>query len=338
VAIVNDHRPTKLLVTGAPGWLCDALLASLARDPMPALGSVRCLVKHPDGNDPRKRWGMDAEIVAGDLTDPASLQRAAQGVDTVLHAAAIIHVTRIEDYYRVNAMGTRNLARAAARAGARRFVYVSTNAAGGKSNAKEHLVREDTAAAPTSHYGRSKLLAERWLFDTEGAMERTVLRPCMFYGPPVPQRHVDVYKRIMTGRMPLVGGGGYARSLAHIDNLVQATRLALTRAQANGQVYYVADRRTYTTREVIEAMARALGVEPRFLPLPAVAADVAFVADTVLAMYGKYQQTLHLVGEANSNVGVSIDKARTELGYEPRVEIEEGMRGAVDWCRAQGLL
>ncbi len=138
--------------------------------------------------------------------------------------------------------------------------------------------------------------------------------------------------------MPLVGGGEYARSLVYIDNLVQCVRLALTKEAAARQVYYVADRAPYTTRRVVEAMAQALGVAPRFLPLPAVAADLAYHADRCLSMMGIYQPTIHLVGEANWNVGVSIDKARAELGYDPRVEIDEGMRASIDWCREHRLL
>jgi nucleoside-diphosphate-sugar epimerase len=256
----------------------------------------------------------------------------------VLHAAAIIHVRHIRDYYAVNTVGTRVLAAAAERAGAKRLVYISSNAAAGKARDPDHALREADDGLPLSHYGRSKYLAEKWLFETPGPMERVVLRPCMFYGPPVPPRHVEVYRRVVAGRMPLVGGGGYARSLVYIDNLVQCVSLALTQRAAAGQVYYVADRTPYTTRKVVEAMADALGVKPRFLPLPAFVADLAYKTDQVLSTMGVYAQTVHLVGEANWNVGVSIDKARAELTYAPAVAIEEGMRRAVEWCRARGQL
>jgi nucleoside-diphosphate-sugar epimerase len=329
----------RLLVTGAPGWLADAWLASLSSDPLPGLTSVRCLVApNAEPGDLDRRFGLDIEIVRGDLTDPDSLARAVAGVDSIVHAAAVIHVRRIEDYYAVNSQGTRNLARQAARAGVGRLVHVSSNAAGGRSDSPARPMRESDPDRPLSHYGRSKLLAERWLFDVEGPMERVVLRPCMFYGPPVPPRHVEVYRRILGGRMPLVGGGDYARSLTYIDHLVLALRLALTRRAAAGQVYYVADRQPYTTKRVVTAMAEALGTRPRFLPLPAFAADLAYRVDTLVSMYDRYQATVHLVGEANWNVGVSIDKARAELGYEPEVGIEEGMRRAVGWCRERGLL
>jgi nucleoside-diphosphate-sugar epimerase len=249
-----------------------------------------------------------------------------------------MHVDRIGEYYAVNSEGTRALARAASAAGVRRFVYVSSNAAGGKSSAKGRLCEETDVDAPLSHYGRSKLLGERWVFATPGEMERSVIRSCMLYGPPVPMRHVEVYRRIATGRMPLVGGGDYARSLSHVDNLVQGVRLALTSSAASGQVFNIADAEVYTTRRVVEAMAQALGVRPRYLPLPAFAAKVAHSVDWLLASVDRYQQEIHLVGEADWHVGVSIEKARRLLGYAPTVTIEQGMRGAIEWCRQRGLL
>jgi nucleoside-diphosphate-sugar epimerase len=335
-ATLSDLKLGKLLVTGVPGWLSGAFLRSIAEHPLPGLESVRCLVQ--PGSELAERPAVDAEIVRGDMRDSASLERAVRGIDTILHTAALIHVDRIRDYYEVNTEGTRRLGEHAARAGVRRFVYVSTNAAGGRAPDAESLIREADPDRPLSHYGRSKLLAEKWLLATPGSMQAVVLRPCMFYGPPVPPRHVDVYRRIMRGRMPLVGGGGYARSVVFIDNLVACVRLALVKAAAAGNVYYVADRHPSTTRGVVEAMARALGVAPRFVRLPAIAADAAYWTDQVFSMGDRYLQTVHLVGEGNWNVGVSIDKARRELGYEPGVAIDEGMQRAVDWCRARNLL
>jgi nucleoside-diphosphate-sugar epimerase len=330
-----------LLVTGAPGWLADAFLRSLARDPIEGVSHVRCLVQVstlPDDVAPDRRWGIEADIVRGDLRDVVSLARAVAGVDTVIHAAATMHARRIEEFYAVNTQGTRNLSWAAAKGGVRRFVYVSTNAAAGRSDSLLRLLRESDPDKPLSHYGRSKRLGERWLFEAPGNMERTVLRPCMFYGPPVPERHVDIYRRITRGRMPLVGGGVYTRSLTYIDNLVQAVRLATCKPSAVGNIYNVADSEPYTTRQVTEAMARALGVNPRFIPLPELTATVAYRADSLLATFGLYQRTVHLLGESNWNVGVSIEKAREELCYSPKVAIEEGMRTSVQWCRERGLL
>jgi nucleoside-diphosphate-sugar epimerase len=136
----------------------------------------------------------------------------------------------------------------------------------------------------------------------------------------------------------MVGSGNYARSLTHINNLVQACRLALTHPAAAGQTYYAADESAYTTRMVMEAMAEAVGVPLRCVHLPALAATVALAADLGLARLGIYSQALHLLGEANWHVGVSCAKAQRELGYRPTVALQEGMRQAVAWCRTKGLL
>jgi nucleoside-diphosphate-sugar epimerase len=330
-----------LLVTGAPGWLADRLLASLAASPIPGLTRIRCLVHTDlafDGAPYAQRTGADAEIVRGDLRDRASLRAAMRGVDTVLHAAGILHVRNTQEFYDVNTEGTRRLAEAAAEAGAGRFVFVSTNAAAGRSDSAGRLLTEDDPARPLSHYGRSKWLAEAALHALPGPMERVSLRPSMFHGPPVPRRHVELFRRVVHGRMPLVGGGKYARSVTHIDHLVQGVRLALFHPAAAGRTYYIADPKVYTTREVVEAMARALGVRPRWIHLPGFSASVAHEMDTQVARLGAYWQTLHLVGEANWHVGVSVDRARRELGYDPRFDIDHGMREAVEWCRREGLL
>jgi nucleoside-diphosphate-sugar epimerase len=330
-----------LLLTGAPGWLTDRLAASLADAPPAGLTRVRCLV-HPDhATDTeayRRATGLEVDIVRGDLADAGALREAVHGIDSIVHAAGIIHVRRFSDYYDVNTEGTRRLAELASQAGATRFVYISTNAAGGRSESADRLITEDDPPMALNHYARSKWLGEEALRALPTAMERVVLRPSMFYGPPVPPRHVEVFRRVMHGRMPLVGGGRQARSATHIDHLVQATRLALVHAETSGRTYYVADREVYTTRGIVEGMARALGVTPKWIPLPGAIAAVAFAADTQLSRLGVYWQTLHLVGEADWHVGLSIERAERELGYEPAHDLDHGMRAAVAWCRERGLL
>jgi nucleoside-diphosphate-sugar epimerase len=327
----------KLLVTGVPGWLTSAFLEDLARDPLPGLTGIRCLTQPDTSSDPCSVLRapcslLDTEIVHGDLRDADSLRAAVQGIDSILHAAGVVHVRRVRDWYDVNTNGTRALALAAVQAGVGRMVYLSSNAAAGPARDFDRVLTEADPPAPRSHYGRSKWLAEQALALMSPQIETVVLRPCMFYGPPVPPRHIEVYQRIVHGRMPLVGGGHFARSLSHIDNLVQGCRLALSHPAAAGETYYITDRPVYTTRQIIEAMAAALGVRPRYLHLPRLVGPMAHAADHALAAFDCYWQTLHLVGESDWHVGVSCDKACRELGYQPSMTLADGMRQAVDWC------
>jgi nucleoside-diphosphate-sugar epimerase len=335
-------RP-RLAVTGVPGWLTHALLRSLRDDP-PADGdaAATALVHRDVVVDERLRaeYPNVTAWLPFDLASPGDLRPLLEGAQTVVHAAGIIHVRKPSDWDRVNTDGTIALAAAAKAAGVKRFVFLSSNAAGGASASASEVLTEDVPARPLSRYGLSKLRAEDALhaLHEPGRFEAVSLRPSMFYGPPVPQRHVDVYRRVKTGRMPLVGNGDYRRSVTHVDNLVQAVRLAMDKPQAAGQRYYVVDDEIATTRSIVEAMAEALGVVPRYIRLPALAGSLAYAADRALEAAGVYSAPVHLVGESNWHVAISSAKARRELGYAPARSLREGMREAVEWCVRTGKL
>ena len=333
-----------LLITGAPGWLCDAVLAQLALTKTP----VRCLVQSSLNSSTLGAWRQKHpeinEIVSGDLQDTASLTAACAGNEmkggSVLHAAGIIHPRRTSDWYAVNRDGSLKLARAARAAGVKRFVYVSSNAAQGASDSPERLLTEEMPCNPLSHYGRSKFQAEQGLMKLHdpSCFEVVIARPCMFYGAPVPARHIEIFKRIIQGRLPLVGGGGYARSLSYLDDLVDGIMLCLAHPRAAGEIFNLCDARAYSTREVCEAMATALGVQPKFIPLPAIGATVAYGVDALLATMGFYWMNMHLMGEANWNVGCSSRKATALLGFSAKVDVNEGYKRAVAWCRKKQML
>ena len=333
-----------LVLTGVPGWLTTALLDDLTRCEDPQLDGIRALVDpaidHSTLAQSQRRWPLVRDIIRYDLAAPYPVERNLEGAEAVLHCAGVIHVRRTSDWYRVNTEGTIALARSAKAAGVRRFVFISSNAAGGASDSFQHLLTEDTPAKPRSHYGKSKWLAEQALLQmaVPERFEVVILRPSMFYGPPVPKRHVEIYRRILRGRMPLVGNGEFARSITYIDNLVQACRLALCHPAASGQTYYIVDARVYTTKEIVEEMGRALGAPVRYWRLPRSLGPAAGALDRALAALGLYWQSLHLVGESHWHVGISCAKAVRELGYDPAVDLAMGMRRAVQWCRENGSL
>lgn len=332
----------RLAVTGYPGWLTNALLEALEDGGDGAPSSLTLLV-HPSmaarAREAQARYSPSTEVVPYDLGAPQSIEEQLRGVDVVLHTAAVIHVRRTRDWYDVNAKGTIELARQAKRAGVRRFVFVSSIAAAGKSKPGRPLVEED-ASRPAHHYGRSKLQAEQAILAMQepGVFEVVILRPSMFYGPPVPDRHVDIYKRILSSWMPLVGGGRYERSLIHIDNLVQAARRAMVVDEAAGRTYFIVDRPIYSTLGVTEAMAEALGTKARYVPLPASLAELAYQIDRAISLLGIYVAPIHLLGESHWHQAASCERAMRELGYRPTKELRGGMRGAIEWCRRSGKL
>lgn len=325
-----------LLLTGYPGWLGNRLLESLLADPLPGLETVRCLVLKSPASPALPDSKVQVEFVEADLMDSASLERACTGCDTIIHAAGILHPRRTKDWYDVNTEGTKKLLAAAQAGGGERFVFVSSNAAAGSAASFDQLLTEAMPAKPRSHYGRSKWLAEEIV--NKAAIDSVILRPCMFYGPPVPPRHTDIYQRIKTGKMPMVGDGNYRRSVTHIESLIQACRLAATTPGIAGETFYIADAEPATTREIVEAMATALEAKPRYLYLPALIAKVAHLTDNILASVGIYWRDMHLLGEADWHVGVSIEKARKLMNYQPEKSLNEGMAEAIAWCREEGLI
>jgi nucleoside-diphosphate-sugar epimerase len=333
---------SRLTVTGVPGWLTYAFLESLRAAPLAGDDSVTALVHRAVTVDDslRSAYPNVSAWLPFDLALPGDARPLFAGCESVLHAAGIIHVRTPSQWDSINTEGTIALAAAAKAAGVRRFVFVSSNAAGGASATAADVLTEDTPARPLSRYGRSKLRAEEALLELHepGRFEIVNLRPSMFYGPPVPARHVDIYRRVKSGRMPLVGGGDYRRSVTHVQNLVHAVRLALVTPQAAGGTYYVVDDEIATTCSLVEAMADALGVPARFIRLPAFTGSLAYGADRLLEAAGLYSGPVHLLGESNWHVAISSAKAKRELGYAPQRSLQEGMREAVAWCVRTGKL
>lgn len=326
----------RLLITGYPGWLTSRLLETWTLYHSP-FTDIRCLVM------PGMQAGAQVpgqENVEGDVLNPQTLEKACEGVDTVLHTVGLLHVKNIREFYAVNHKGTLNLLEAAAKKGVRKFVYISSNAAQGFCPGKGHELSESQPCNPASHYGKSKYLGEveTRRFHAEGKLQTVIIRPAMFYGPPVPARHLDIYRKVLKGYFPVFGHGEYLRSLSHIDNLVQGIHLALHKEEANGNTYYIADEVIPTLNQIIDAMADALGCKVRRIHLPAFLAGCALMLDEVITAFGGYWMLPHIVGESTKHIACSIEKAKKELGYAPKITFREGYPQAIKWCYDQGLL
>ncbi|MFN7951913.1 MAG: NAD-dependent epimerase/dehydratase family protein [bacterium] len=318
-----------ILVTGAPGWLGSRLVERLVADGRP----VRCLVERDRQDAALARLGV--ERVQGDLRDPAAAQRACAGVDAVLHCAGIVHPQRFSDYRAIHVDGTRHLLEAAEHAGARRFCYVSSEAAQGYNRDGRPLTETDPCH-PETEYGRTKRDAELATLDRNrpGGLETVVLRPAMFYGPGQPERRSRLMRMVASGRPPLFGSGENRRSMVYVDNVVDALVAASTRAGIGGELFWIADSEIYTTRGFFEAMAEALGVRLRPRQLPEALALGARLASRALERVHVHSLDLHVVGESPRDFFCSNAKALATLGWAPAVSLREGVRAAVEWWRA----
>ena len=352
---MTDAPPPLAVVTGAPGWLGTALVRSLVNG-LPEVAAlaapsphraVRCLVLRGTDVGELRSISPRVEIVEGDLTDAASLEPlfAGAGGATLFHAAAIIHPSEgVGQLTRVNVEGTRNLLDATGRAGVRRIVHVSSNSPIGTNPTPDHVFDESAPYNPYMGYGKTKRLAEEMVREAgdKGALEAAVIRPPWFYGPGQPPRQTLFFEMVRDGKAPIVGGGENRRSMAYIDNICQGALLCEKVERAKGQVYWIADRRPYTMNEIIDTIERVLEkdfsvkVAHRRMRLPGVASRVAWLVDWTLQAMGLYQQKIHVLSEMNKTIACTITKAEEELGYDPKIELEEGMRRSIRWMIDRG--
>ena len=335
-----------VLITGASGWLGRRLALAVAGGlpEVPALAApasctLRCLVPSEADAARVRRVVPDAECVPGDLRDPDSLEEFTRGAEGawLLHCAGVIHPRRVREFYAVNVEGTRALLALAGRRGVRRFVHVSSNSPLGCNPDPTHRFDETSPYRPYGHYGRSKKLAEDLVNEAgaRGPHEVSIVRAPWFYGPGQPERQIRFFQMIEQGRMPLVGGGANLRSMVYVDNLCQGLLLCAGHAAARNQTFWVADRRPYPMREIVETVADVLEqdfgrtVRRRWQEMPGLVSELALLADRAIQGVGLYQQEIHVLSEMNKHIACTVAKAERELGYAPAIELREGMRRSI---------
>lgn len=338
----GNHRKTAV-VTGFPGWLGNHLVQRLLNEGW----QVRALVL-PELRLPLEapmkigaKWGRrnQLRIVPGDVTQPETLEALfAHPVEVVFHCVGIIHPRSVADFYRINTDGTANLLKVS-RGRAKRFVFISSNAAAGFSDRLGRPMKEADPPHPESPYGRSKLEAERIVTVRSGReLETVILRPSMYIGIEQPERMTKLMEMIKRGNVPVFGRGDNPRSLTVIENLVDAMLLSARHPKAVGQTFWIVSERPYTTVEFLQLIAKNIGVPFRPRHLPAWPAVLAERLDRLSSRLGVYNQTLHILGETAREIAASGEKAKKLLGYRPRLTVAEGIKQAVDWAKEHGLI
>ena len=298
------HRPL-IALTGATGFIGQHLLREL-----PKRGyRLRVLLRRPS------IVPMElASAVVGDLARPQNMSAALADVDAVIHSAGLAHAMSglPEDDYRVlNTEATIALARAAQRAGAKRFVFLSSIRAQSGPTA-DRVLTEDIAAQPTDAYGRSKLAAEQGLADL--ALDFVALRLVLVYGPGVKGNMAELL-RFARAPYPLpLGSLRGRRSLLSLDNLVAAVDTVLAAPGPLRRPLIVADPAALTIPEMIAAVRRGLGRGAGLVPVPPV------LLETALRAVGRAEVYQRLAGSL-----VADPTALGRLGWTPPVATADAL-------------
>lgn len=316
----------RILVTGSNGFVGTRLVRLLAAEP--EMG-VRAAVRH---GVHQAQQGIET-VAVGPSLENSNWETAVAGVDVVVHLAARVHVMRdthadpLQSFRRVNVEGTMRLAHAAAAAGVRRFVYVSSVKVNGEVTLPGRPYRPNDTPSPVDPYGLSKQEAEQALRSFAGTvgMECVVVRPPLVYGPGVRANFRSLLAWLDRGIPLPFGAIDNRRSLVGLDNLCSLLIACAGHPHAAGHTFLVSDGEDVSTTELLRRLGTALARPARLLPVPQRALSLA------LAALGKRDISQRLFG----SLQVDIDETKTVLGWSPPLTLDEGLRKAANAYRLE---
>lgn len=312
----------KCLVTGAAGFIGDALVKRLVKEGY----EVKALIH----TTKPKNYEKKAEYVNGDITDINSLKNLVKDVDVVFHCAAFV-----KDYgskklfFRVNIEGTKNLVETCQEARIKKFIFLS------------HIIYED--AQKIGNYARTKILAERYLLDkyNKENFPVVIIRPGNVYGPGATTWVIRPLKSIQKNRVALVDNGNGIFLHTYIDNLLDALVSVILEPKVIGETIDITDGDNDTTwGEYLSLLAKMIGKSPIKRNL----------SKNMALFIGKSMVFLHRIFGIDPWVTpmavmifvnqktVSIEKAKSLLGYKPKIDFDDGMKRVENWLRKEGYI
>ena len=307
-----------LLITGGTGFVGQHFVSQLKSRELIHQLAVRSQVENP--SNPKY-------ISVGDINAHTPWAQALAGVTDVVHLAARVHITQetSSDAYAafraVNTEGTLHLARQAAAAGVRRFIFLSSIKVNGEGSPQAYL--ETDTPAPEDAYAVSKWEAEQglWKISADTGMQMVILRIPLVYGPGVSANFLQLFQTVNKGWPLPLRGIANRRSLLYIGNLVDAMLVALEHPDAANKLYLLSDGQDVSTSQLVERMAQALNKTPRLFSLPQgmlrLAASVLGKSSAVDRLYG----SLYL----------DSAKIRQELSWIPPFSMQQGLAETAQW-------
>ncbi|MEI7904205.1 MAG: NAD-dependent epimerase/dehydratase family protein [Candidatus Firestonebacteria bacterium] len=324
----------KAFVTGSNGFTGSFLTEELLKRGM----EVHCLVRKTSN----LRWigNLNIKTVYGELTKPETLKGLLKGIDYIFHTAGVKQGRNWEDFASVNQRGTKNLLEAAVREapGLKKFIYVSSMAVMGPSK-DGSPVAETKGCKPVTFYGESKLKGEEAVFEFKHRLPVVSLRPPALYGP----RDEDMLKMFFAVKMGVKPFFGFRKkyiSLCYIDDFIQACVLSAEKDIKSGNAYFIADEQVYSWEDVHKEIAEALHVRAVKLKIPiSLVFTTAFLSELVAKVSNR--STLFTRQKVREMLGqwvCDISKAKSELGFNPKYGIKQGIGISAKWYKENNWL
>jgi UDP-glucose 4-epimerase len=330
----------RVLITGATGSLGPSLVRKFCER------GYQIRTFSLDSSHKKNLLPENLEVLTGDITNPETVDNIVNGVDMIVHLAALLHITNFSlrhrgECKRVNVGGTTNIVQAALKEGIRRVVLFSTISV--YNNSCTSMLNELSPTLPQTDYARTKLAAEKIVLnarDTNNTQIGTVLRLGAVYGPRVKGNYWRMVSALARGRFIPVGDGFNRRTLVYDKDVAEAVVLAVEHPAAAGRIYNVTDGNVHTVKEIESAICRALGRKPPRFSLPVTPVRIAA---------GVLEQGARLLGCSSPVTRATVDKytediavdgslIQKELGFVPKYNLDRGWQETIQEMRARGIL
>ena len=339
---------SKIIITGADGWLGFGLITRLVRElknKESQFYANKIIAFVQTNSFVEKFKKLNIKVVIGDIRNKEDIKKLLKDSEgaLVFNLAGIIHpnILSQSDFSKINHLAMTSFAKKSTDMGVKKFIAMSSNSPCGYT--KDVLVRfdENTKYSPYMGYGNSKMQMEKDIVSIAEQSNKTnfsIVRSPWFYGPYQPHRQTEFFSLIKNGVFPLIGKGKSMRSMAYIDNLIDGLILVSQYFDTNSEIFWLSDKNSYSMIEIVTTVKKLLinefgfKVVDRQIYLPSIISDLARYSDFVLQKFGIYVQKVHVLSEMNQTIACNISKAENLLGYNPKINLEEGMKRSIRWC------
>jgi nucleoside-diphosphate-sugar epimerase len=314
-----------ILVTGATGFIGRHLARALSE-----IYSVRCLVRKTSDISCLRNFNVD--LTYGDLLATNSLGTALDEIDIIYHLAGEVYSRKKEDYYKGNVLATHNLIEACKEKGLKRIIFLSSVGVY-KPVAAKTLLTEDSVCGPITIYGKTKLDAEELV--KKHNIPWVIVRAPVIYGPHQPtvlnRFFLDAFNK---RKIYIVGNGDNLRSLCFIDNLVEGLVLLVNKTNIEGKTYILSDNSPYTFNKIIEVGSKVIKQRVDVVHLPNFLGNISWKIYCLMdSAFDLCPIELYAIKKMQLHEGCDITKAKKEIGYNPNVTLEMGIKSTMDWIK-----
>ncbi|WP_457565877.1 NAD-dependent epimerase/dehydratase family protein [Caldithrix abyssi] len=318
----------KIFLTGATGFVGSHLAEKLLQQGH----ELRVLLRTTSN----LRWIADLNLESfyGSLDNPQSLLSGLKDIDVVIHCAALTKALKNEDYYKVNFEGTKKLVDLIINNNlpVKRFVFISSQAAAGPASSFEPVTEEDEPH-PVSEYGKSKLLAEKYILEQKGKLPFTIIRPPAVYGP----RDTDVlqfFQTVKRGIIPKWQNRDKYASFVYVKDLVEGIALAAEHEKARDKIYFIADAQPYSWDDLARVVMDFFKTKAIHVPIPLGAVKIIAAVSERWSKITKQPSIINRqkVAELLPDFWIcSPKKIQKELGFATQTSLENGVKQTLEW-------